>query len=132
MFAEPEHWHTVLYRDLIHGKVGTEFTVGDVYRCLTDAGIALHPDPGKRSATIVAYLEALHYRALIRLHRTRTTRTGSPDAPSSRLGRYKRRCDEDRRRTLEHQEGLRKAAAEHRRVVEGQKRNAATAANRWD
>ena len=133
VFADPEHWHTVVYRDLIHRKVGTDFTIGDVYRCLTDAGLALHPDPRKRSATIVAYLEALHYRALIRIHRTRD----NPDWITGctvllDLDGYKRRCDEDRRRTLEHQEGLRQAAAEHARAVEAQKRDAATATGRWD
>ena len=133
VFADPEHWHTVLYRDLIHRKVGTEFTVGDVYRCLAGAGIHLHPDPGKRSATIVAYLEALHYRALIRIHRPRD----NPDWITGctvllDLDGYKRRCDEDRRRTLEHQEGLRQAAEEHRRAVEGQELAARAAREKWD
>jgi DNA-binding MarR family transcriptional regulator len=69
VFAAPQHWHAIICRDLLHDRVGGEFTVGDVYRALADQQIELHPHGRTRSATIAAYLDRLHQRGLIRIER---------------------------------------------------------------
>jgi hypothetical protein len=69
VFAAPQHWHAIICRDLLHNRVGSAFTVRDVYRVLADQQIELHPQGRTRSATIVAYLDRLHQLGLIGIER---------------------------------------------------------------
>lgn len=69
VYADPEMWHAVICRDLLHGKAGATFTIADVYRTLGHANIELHKDSGKRGAAIVDYLDELDRQGLLRLTR---------------------------------------------------------------
>jgi hypothetical protein len=59
VFAYPEEWHALLYKALIHGRIGQQFTIGDVYKTLAAAGIGLHNDKRARARSVLAYLEVL-------------------------------------------------------------------------
>ncbi len=74
--AYPEHWHAVLYGELLLSrKQGDRLGVGDAYKALLAAGIQLPPDdPGLVSRTIVAYLQHLERHEHVHLQHKR----GSP------------------------------------------------------
>jgi hypothetical protein len=74
--AYPEHWHAVLYGELLLGcKQGDRLGVGDAYKALLAAGIQLAPDdPGLVFRTIVAYLQHLERHEHVHLQHKR----GSP------------------------------------------------------
>lgn len=69
VFADPERWHALLCRDLLHGKVGRQFTVRDAYRVIKSAGIEMHPQKEPRGETVNAYLCKLDELGLIRIVR---------------------------------------------------------------
>lgn len=133
VFADPEHWHAVVHADLIHGRIGTHFTVGDIYRSLTNSGIGLHRDARKRSATVGAYLRELDSRGLIAINRLPddsgwiTDCTVLLDLPTyvSKLAEEQRRRQQEERDRQRTEHGLRLA-------VEAQKQAEAAARAQWD
>jgi hypothetical protein len=70
IYAHPEHWRTVLYRDLIHdGPPGTRFTVGDTYRALTKRDIGMHSgEHGILAKTVIPFLKHLAEHGIVRIH----------------------------------------------------------------
>lgn len=62
----PEHWHSLLYVELIlRRETGAHFLVADCYRTLGAHGFRLHADPSRRSLAITTYLQHLATHDLI-------------------------------------------------------------------
>lgn len=70
IFALPVHWHTALYRHLIHGRPrGYTFTVTDCWCALKRERIQRSRITGKVYKALISYLEDLEGEGLVVLHR---------------------------------------------------------------
>lgn len=60
IYAIPEAWHSLIYRDHIMNKPrGHRFTVDDCYDTLAQDGVEMHEDSKRRSAAIIDFLKDL-------------------------------------------------------------------------
>lgn len=71
IFALPVHWHTALYRHLIHRRPrGHTFTIKDCRSQLEREGIQTSRIPGKAYKALAGYLEVLEWEGLVRIQRS--------------------------------------------------------------
>jgi hypothetical protein len=89
VFAYFEHWHAVLFEDLVlRRRPGDTFVIGRVYRTLFFADIALHKDGKRRSEAVLGYLDHLERHGYIKIdgyHRPIKVLATSPHAAAQVL-----------------------------------------------
>lgn len=111
VFAHPEHWHSVLYVDLIENKPGgTRFSIADCYRSLASHGVRLNQRPGSAARAVIAFLDWLRELGVVGLQfdggRVDYAEVVISDLMVAREIRC-RHAEEQQRRWAEHGEALR-------------------------
>lgn len=63
VYAHHQHWQSWLYGIHIRGKMGSSFSMADLYETLNQAGIQLSPSSAKRSRAVLDWIDYLELNA---------------------------------------------------------------------